>query len=329
MPAYDEDLAWIHDTGYGDYARRCAPAQLKLLEQRGAHRVVDIGCGSGIWARKLVDAGHEVLGVDLSPAMIELARHRVPEADFRVESWRTFHPPTAALAKPNLVHISHTTPNVVCDVPFTMNVTIRNAGPVAAGPTNVFVFDSYTDSSYHPVASGAGSYGGLAAGASVTVALTFTVDEYCGRVKDHDIVIRIDGAELVDESNEDDNYIRFTHAVRAPNLYPTDLTIPADPPCHAVNVGVRLNNNGTVTTPRDGLVRFTDTVSGYPSYSKLMYASFPMIPAGTSRIVNVTFAITSYCGHLHTMTAVVDSGGVIGESSETDNSMSRQFTPEP
>ena len=243
-----------------------------------------------------------------------------------------FHPPTAALAKPNLVHVSHTTPNVVCDVPFTMNVTIRNAGPVAAGPTNVFVFDSYTDIVVSPGCLGrGGSYGGLAAGASVTVSFTFTVDEYCGRVKDHDILIRIDGAELVDESNEDDNYIRFTHAVRAPNLYPTDLFIPADPPCNAVNVGVRVNNNGTVTTPRDALVRFTDTVSGYPSYSKIMYKSIPMISAGTSRVVNVTFdEPLSYCGHLHTMTAVVDvySGGVIGESSESDNTMTRTFIPE-
>lgn len=95
MPAYEADLAWIHDTGYGDYARRCALAQLELLQQHGARRVVDIGCGSGIWARELVDAGYEVLGVDLSPAMIKLARQRAPEAEFRLESWRTFCPPAA------------------------------------------------------------------------------------------------------------------------------------------------------------------------------------------------------------------------------------------
>jgi SAM-dependent methyltransferase len=93
MAAYDEDLAWIHDVGYGDFARRCAPAVLQLLREHSAKRVVDIGCGSGVWARELVDAGHDVLGVDLSPAMIAIARRRVPEADLRVESWRTFRPP--------------------------------------------------------------------------------------------------------------------------------------------------------------------------------------------------------------------------------------------
>jgi SAM-dependent methyltransferase len=94
-PAYDEDLAWIHDVAYGDFARQCAPALLALLARNGAKRVVDIGCGSGIWARQLVDAGYEVLGVDLSPAMIELARRRVPEVEFRAESWSTIRPPAA------------------------------------------------------------------------------------------------------------------------------------------------------------------------------------------------------------------------------------------
>lgn len=239
-----------------------------------------------------------------------------------------FHPPTAALSKPNLVHVSHTPLNVVCDVPFTINVTIRNAGPVAAGPANLTVSDSYTDSSHHSVASAGVRHGGLAAGASVTVPLTFTIGEYCGRPTDHAFWIRLDAAEEVDESNEDDNWLRLTHSVRAPNLYLTDLYIPPSPPCNAVNVGVRVNNNGTVTTTRDGLVRFTDTVGGHPSFSRVMYGSFPMIPAGTSRIVNVTFPpLSSYCGYLHTMTAVVNSSGVIGESSESDNSASTTFVP--
>jgi SAM-dependent methyltransferase len=39
-----------------------------------------------LWARELVDAGYEVLGIDISEAMIELSRNRVPEAEFRVGS---------------------------------------------------------------------------------------------------------------------------------------------------------------------------------------------------------------------------------------------------
>jgi SAM-dependent methyltransferase len=44
--------------------------------------VVDLGAGSGITARVLIDAGYQVLGVELSPDMVELARQRAPEARF-------------------------------------------------------------------------------------------------------------------------------------------------------------------------------------------------------------------------------------------------------
>ncbi|GAA0391714.1 methyltransferase domain-containing protein [Streptomyces luteireticuli] len=48
-------------------------------------RVLDIGCGTGLpTARQLVDAGHAVVGVDLSAGMLELARGHVPEADFHL-----------------------------------------------------------------------------------------------------------------------------------------------------------------------------------------------------------------------------------------------------
>jgi SAM-dependent methyltransferase len=48
--------------------------------------VVDLGCGSGQWARELVEAGYGVLGIDISEAMVEISRRRVPEAEFRVGS---------------------------------------------------------------------------------------------------------------------------------------------------------------------------------------------------------------------------------------------------
>jgi len=45
--------------------------------------VIDLGCGSGLWARDLTDAGYRVLGIDISEAMIEISRRRVPEAEFQ------------------------------------------------------------------------------------------------------------------------------------------------------------------------------------------------------------------------------------------------------
>ncbi len=46
----------------------------------------DLGCGSGILSRALVDAGYKVRGIDISPAMVSIARNRVPGARFEVGS---------------------------------------------------------------------------------------------------------------------------------------------------------------------------------------------------------------------------------------------------
>src|ERR1700686_1883352 len=88
IKAYDNDLAYIHDVGFGDFARNSAPGLLTMLRQNGitGGLVVDLGCGSGLWARELTQAKYDVLGIDISPAMIEMARNRVPGAEFRVAS---------------------------------------------------------------------------------------------------------------------------------------------------------------------------------------------------------------------------------------------------
>jgi SAM-dependent methyltransferase len=84
MKLYGEHLAYIHDVGFGGFARGAAPGLLALLRKSGIHDglVVDLGCGSGIWAAELVRSGYDVLGVDISADMIRIARRRVPEARF-------------------------------------------------------------------------------------------------------------------------------------------------------------------------------------------------------------------------------------------------------
>ena len=47
-------------------------------------RVLEVGCGSGVFLRAAADRGAQVTGLDASPALLELARVRVPEADLRV-----------------------------------------------------------------------------------------------------------------------------------------------------------------------------------------------------------------------------------------------------
>jgi len=85
---YKEDLAYVHDVGFGDYALDSAPGILEILARNGIREglVVDLGCGSGLWAQELTKAGYRVLGIDISESMIDTARRRVPDAEFRVGS---------------------------------------------------------------------------------------------------------------------------------------------------------------------------------------------------------------------------------------------------
>jgi SAM-dependent methyltransferase len=46
-------------------------------------RALDAACGTGRHARHLLELGHEVTGVDLSPEMLTVARAKVPGATFR------------------------------------------------------------------------------------------------------------------------------------------------------------------------------------------------------------------------------------------------------
>ncbi len=100
---YRSDLAWIHHTGYAQHVERVGPGIVRLLRDGGLSvgaRVLDVGCGSGTLARKLLDAGFAVRGIDASPAMIELARGHAPGADFDIARLPTRLPAGAVGALP-------------------------------------------------------------------------------------------------------------------------------------------------------------------------------------------------------------------------------------
>jgi SAM-dependent methyltransferase len=81
-PYYRQNLAHIHHAGFGFHADDCAPGILTLLEpvlERDG-LVVELGCGSGLLTRYLVDAGHRVIATDASPAMLDIAREYVGDA---------------------------------------------------------------------------------------------------------------------------------------------------------------------------------------------------------------------------------------------------------
>jgi SAM-dependent methyltransferase len=85
---YGREQAAIHHDRFGDLALDAARVLAGLLVSRGltTGTVTDLGCGSGILARMMSDLGYHVLGVDISPDMLELAERNAPLAKFRKES---------------------------------------------------------------------------------------------------------------------------------------------------------------------------------------------------------------------------------------------------
>ena len=86
MPAYRENLALVHDLGFGFHAERTAPGVLALLEPVRARGGVvhEFGCGTGLLTRHLLDAGHTVIASDASQAMLDRARSNLgPDVDLR------------------------------------------------------------------------------------------------------------------------------------------------------------------------------------------------------------------------------------------------------
>lgn len=57
-----------------------------LVELVGTGTVADVGCGPGHVTRYLAALHNDVLGVDLSPAMIAIARERAPQLTFTIGS---------------------------------------------------------------------------------------------------------------------------------------------------------------------------------------------------------------------------------------------------
>jgi len=98
-------MAWLNETrnsydtiaaSYADetrdlldrllYVRAGVVLFAELVRAIGGGPVADIGCGPGHTTALLRDLGADAFGIDLSPAMIEIARREHPDARFEVGS---------------------------------------------------------------------------------------------------------------------------------------------------------------------------------------------------------------------------------------------------
>ncbi len=65
------------------------PTVLKIVREiEGGKllKIADFGCGNGYVASQLAEQGHSVIGIDISPTGIEIARAAYPSVDFHVAS---------------------------------------------------------------------------------------------------------------------------------------------------------------------------------------------------------------------------------------------------
>jgi SAM-dependent methyltransferase len=82
VPAFDL-IAERYDEAFTDRSAQIAAGQWLIEQLPAGGRVLDLGCGSGLpTAVQLADAGLEVVGVDESGRMLDLARQRVPSGTF-------------------------------------------------------------------------------------------------------------------------------------------------------------------------------------------------------------------------------------------------------
>ncbi|MDR0868354.1 MAG: class I SAM-dependent methyltransferase [Planctomycetota bacterium] len=77
LSAGDPVLTW----GWGTPAGKLRAARRADLISRGGHlapgmRVLEIGCGTGLFTEKFAQSGANILAVDLSPELLDLARQR-------------------------------------------------------------------------------------------------------------------------------------------------------------------------------------------------------------------------------------------------------------
>lgn len=56
------------------YQRIVIPGALRMLQPQAGEKIMDLGCGQGVFTRALAESGAEVTGVDASPSLVQKAR---------------------------------------------------------------------------------------------------------------------------------------------------------------------------------------------------------------------------------------------------------------
>lgn len=91
-----ERLSAIYDLDWGDWSHQYVAFVRHALQQEKMDkaRIIDLACGTGNLAIELARIGYSVLGADISPEMIEVAKCKADGADsprFKVANMASLH----------------------------------------------------------------------------------------------------------------------------------------------------------------------------------------------------------------------------------------------
>ena len=74
-----------YETVFGQNQTQIEAVQWLINHLPKPSHILDVGCGTGVpTAQMLCEADHRVLGIDISPGMLEIAAEQIPQADFEL-----------------------------------------------------------------------------------------------------------------------------------------------------------------------------------------------------------------------------------------------------
>lgn len=90
-----ERLSTVYDLDWGKWSRQYVAIIREMLPQLNIDRakILDLACGTGTLSIELAKIGHSVLGVDISPKMIEVAKSKaakIPNVSFKIGDMLNF-----------------------------------------------------------------------------------------------------------------------------------------------------------------------------------------------------------------------------------------------
>ena len=134
------DWAAVYDAPGNPVVSAEQPVMWELLKAYSIGQALDAACGTGRHAGYLAQLGHEVQGIDATPAMLEKARTKVPQGHFEVAELESLPLEDASvdlavcgLAMAHLVHLGPAIDELARVVRPGGHVVISDVHPFAVG----------------------------------------------------------------------------------------------------------------------------------------------------------------------------------------------------